>query len=126
MEAILTLVGGKQKGGFTKQLNTGLKSNQIYQYILTGSIELPKESTPPPSSSSSASLSQTAPEEEVVDCSIVEATSSKRKVFLYNTTFLESQVKDNSVDLLITDIPYNVSNEMLTSNFCDISILLDL
>jgi len=109
------LVGRKtQGGGFVKELNTSLKANQIEQYILTGSYEITEEkescsssssATSSSSSSSSSALSQSQ-QEEVEEVESVEP--ERRKVFLYDCNYLDSPVKDKSVDLLITDIPDNV------------------
>lgn len=114
---MLTLVGRKtQGGGFVKELNTSLKANQIEQYILTGSYEISKEeesssssssASSSSSSSSSSAISQSQQEEEE---EVESEEQERRKVFLYDSNYLDSPVKDKSVDLLITDIPYNVRN----------------
>lgn len=114
-QSLLSLVGRKsQGGGFVKQLNTGLKHKQIFQYILTGSTDLPEvksveSSQDSPSSSSKSSSSSVHQGQQEVEMVEEGPTVEKRKVFLYNSDYLVSPVKDNSVDLLITDIPYNVS-----------------
>jgi 16S rRNA A1518/A1519 N6-dimethyltransferase RsmA/KsgA/DIM1 with predicted DNA glycosylase/AP lyase activity len=97
-----------------------MKFRQIYNFILTGSPEevgddeeeSSKKSALTSSSKSSSSSSSQVEEKEEEDEEIEEVGSknNKRKVFLYNKDFLDSPVKDRSVDLLITDIPYNVSS----------------
>lgn len=51
-------------------------------------------------------------EGERMEVDKIVTKDKKKKVFLFNTSFEKVEYGEKKVDLLITDIPYNVSNNI--------------
>lgn len=102
----------KLGGGFKKKLSPNMKKENILGYILYNDpekVEKKKEKEIEVMDEEEESESEENGERRE-GMEVSKKVSKVNKVFLFNCKFEEVRSFENEVDLLITDIPYNVCN----------------
>lgn len=101
------MVGSPPSGGFKKKLSSSMKKDNIIGYILWNNPEV--QGKLEKASNKEGKEEEGEEEEEEEEKRKDFGMEKEKKVFLYNTSFEDTSIGEKAVDLLVTDIPYNVS-----------------